>query len=52
MQETRNNCFGSKERSMTLRQAKTGFGFKVSFRPVNKIKFSSPKDPIPIENYL
>ena len=26
------------------------FGFKVSFRPVNKIKFSSPKDPIPIEN--
>ena len=26
------------------------FGYKVSFRPVNKIKFSSPKDPIPIEN--
>ena len=26
------------------------FGFKVCFRPVNKIKFSSPKDPIPIEN--
>ena len=26
------------------------FGFKVSLRPVNKIKFFSPKDPIPIEN--
>ena len=25
------------------------FGFKVSFKPV-KIKFSSPKDPIPVEN--
>ena len=24
MQETRNNCFGSKKRSKTLRQAKTG----------------------------
>ena len=26
------------------------FRFKVSFRPVNKIKFSSPKELIPIEN--
>ena len=26
------------------------FGFNVSFRPINKIKFSSLKDPIPIEN--
>ena len=27
------------------------FSFKVSFRPINKIKFSSPKNPIPIENW-
>ena len=27
------------------------FGFKVSFKPVNKIKLSSLKDPIPTENW-
>ena len=27
------------------------FVFKVSLKPVNKIKFSSPKDPIPTENW-
>ena len=28
------------------------FGFKVSFKPVNKIKLSSPKDPIPTTKWF
>ena len=36
--------------SIKISKILSRFGFKVSFKPINNIKFSSPKDPIPNEN--
>ena len=44
------NTYNNISISFKISKILSRFGFKVSFRPVNKINFFSPKDPIPIEN--